>query len=56
MSTDYVDRCICGNFVTQEEVNEGNCPECGRNIRNLDKTWTEVEELAEERAAEASQE
>jgi hypothetical protein len=42
--TDYVDRCLCGYFVTQQEVNSGKCPECNRGIFNLDDAWISWEE------------
>lgn len=43
--TDYVDRCICGYFVTQKNVDEGCCPECERCISNLSDQWTDYENL-----------
>lgn len=49
---DYVDRCLCGYFVTQEDINQSACPECGRNITNLTEQWTQVEELAQPQVTE----
>lgn len=50
--TDYVDRCLCGNFVTQNEVDLGECSECGRGTSNLSDAWSDWEEQQIARADE----
>ena len=43
-SKEYQDRCFCGEFVTQEDIDRAYCPECGRNISNLTERWNDWEE------------
>ena len=46
--TNCVDRCLCGYFVTQEEIDADYCPECYRPISNLTERWAEYEQLQSE--------
>jgi hypothetical protein len=49
-----IDDCArCLNPVTEIDVAEGYCPECGCDISNLSVAWAQIEALAEERAATA---
>jgi hypothetical protein len=49
-----IDDCVCClNPVTEIDVAEGYCPECGCDISNLSVAWAQIEALAEERAATA---
>jgi hypothetical protein len=44
---EFVDRCLCGYFVTQAELDEGDCPECGRTLSDLSSVWSDIEGRAE---------
>ena len=44
MAKDYVDSCLCGNSLTQEDIDSKKCPECKTNTSNLSDRWDEWEE------------
>jgi hypothetical protein len=50
MPKEYVEQCLCGNSLTQEDIDSNQCPECETNISSLDDRWEEWEQQQIERA------
>lgn len=50
MPKDYIDRCLCGYFLTQEEIDSEQCPECDGSISSLSDRWEAWEERQIDRA------
>lgn len=42
--SNYVERCLCGYWLTQQEIDRGCCPECGTRTSTLDDQWQQWEE------------
>ncbi len=50
MAKEYVNSCLCGNSLTQEDIDSKQCPECKTNISNVNDRWETWEEQQIERA------
>lgn len=37
--TKYVGKCLCGNLLTQAELDNKQCAKCERNIASLAGRW-----------------
>lgn len=50
MTKEYVDSCLCGNSLTQKDIDDKQCPECETDISNLNDRWETWEGQQIERA------
>ena len=41
MAKDYIDRCFCGYWLTQEEIDTEQCPECDGSLSDRWEAWEE---------------